>query len=101
MLLLGLGAPLGSLFELLLPLAACAIAGAYLFSLYLYIRSFWVPSHALALGGNTGESGGSNPTLKYYFETGDAFAGLFYCLLNNVGIPGGIYLTASSEHSFQ
>ncbi|XP_010779836.1 delta(14)-sterol reductase-like [Notothenia coriiceps] len=61
MLLLGLGAPLGSLFELLLPLAACAIAGSYLFSLYLYIRSFWVPSHALALGGNTG-----NPLYDFF-----------------------------------
>ncbi|KAF3841331.1 hypothetical protein F7725_007193 [Dissostichus mawsoni] len=61
MLLLGLGAPLGSLFELLLPLAACAIAGSYLFSLYLYIRSFWVPSHALASGGNTG-----NPLYDFF-----------------------------------
>lgn len=55
MLLLGLGAPLGYLFELLLPLAVCAIAVSFLFSIYLYIRSFWTPSHALALGGNTGE----------------------------------------------
>lgn len=55
MLLLGLGAPLGYLFELLLPLAVCAIAVSFLFSIYLYIRSFWAPSHALALGGNTGE----------------------------------------------
>lgn len=61
MLLLALGAPLGYLFELLLPLAVCAIAVSFLFSVYLYIRSFWAPSHALALGGNTGESGRSSP----------------------------------------
>lgn len=73
MLLLGLGAPLGYLFELLLPLAVCAIAVSFLFSVYLYIRSFWAPSHALALGGNTGESGGSSlkeeSTLKCCLKT--------------------------------
>lgn len=51
----GLGAPLGYLFELMLPLAMCAIAMSFLFSVYLYARSFWAASHALALGGNTGE----------------------------------------------
>uniref|UniRef100_A0A3Q4HH35 Delta(14)-sterol reductase TM7SF2 n=1 Tax=Neolamprologus brichardi TaxID=32507 RepID=A0A3Q4HH35_NEOBR len=61
MLLLGLGAPLGYLFELLLPLAVCAIAVSFLFSIYLYIRSFWAPSHALALGGNTG-----NPLYDFF-----------------------------------
>lgn len=60
MLLVGLGAPLGYLFELLQPLAVCAIAVSFLFSVYLYIRSFCAPSHALALGGNTGESEGSS-----------------------------------------
>ncbi len=60
MLLVGLGAPLGYLFELLLPLAACAIAVSFLFSIYLYIRSFWANPHGLALGGNTGESLGSS-----------------------------------------
>lgn len=60
MLLLGLGAPLGYLFELLLPLAVCAIAVSFLLSVYLYIRSFWAPPHALALGGNTGERGRSS-----------------------------------------
>lgn len=59
LLLVGLGAPLGYLFELLLPLAVCAIAVSFLLSIYLYVRSFWAPTHALALGGNTGESGGS------------------------------------------
>uniref|UniRef100_A0A7N8YQB1 Delta(14)-sterol reductase TM7SF2 n=1 Tax=Mastacembelus armatus TaxID=205130 RepID=A0A7N8YQB1_9TELE len=61
MLLLGLGAPLGYLFELLLPLAVCAIAVSFLFSIYLYIRSFWAPSHTLALGGNTG-----NPLYDFF-----------------------------------
>ncbi|XP_068457066.1 delta(14)-sterol reductase TM7SF2 [Clinocottus analis] len=61
MLLLALGAPLGSLFELLLPLAACAMAVSFLFSVYLYIRSFWVPPHALAVGGNTG-----NPLYDFF-----------------------------------
>lgn len=56
LLFLGLGAPLGYLFELLVPLAVCAIAVSFLLSVYLYIRSFWAPSHALALGGNTGEN---------------------------------------------
>lgn len=56
LLLMGLGAQLGSVFDLLLPLAACAIALSFLLSVYLYIRSFWAPSHALALGGNTGEN---------------------------------------------
>lgn len=51
----GFGAQLGSVFDLLLPLAVCAIALSFLLSIYLYIRSFWAPSHALALGGNTGE----------------------------------------------
>lgn len=58
MLLLGLGAPLCYLFEMLLPLAVCAIVASSLLSVYLYIRSFWAPSHALAAGGNTGESWG-------------------------------------------
>uniref|UniRef100_A0A7N6FM75 Delta(14)-sterol reductase TM7SF2 n=1 Tax=Anabas testudineus TaxID=64144 RepID=A0A7N6FM75_ANATE len=61
MLLLGLGAPLGYLFELLLPLAVCAIAVSFLLSVYLYIRSFWAPPHALALGGNTG-----NPLYDFF-----------------------------------
>lgn len=55
LLLMGLGAHLGSVFDLLLPLAMCAIALSFLLSIYLYIRSLWAPSHALALGGNTGE----------------------------------------------
>lgn len=55
LLCLGLGMPLGYLFELVLPLAVCAIALSYLLSMYLYIRSFWAPKYALSLGGNTGE----------------------------------------------
>ncbi|XP_035627852.1 delta(14)-sterol reductase TM7SF2-like isoform X2 [Oncorhynchus keta] len=46
--------PLGYLFELLLPLAVCAIGVSFLLSPYLYICSFWAPHHALAQGGNTG-----------------------------------------------
>lgn len=55
LLCLGLGMPLGYLFELVLPLAVCAIALSYLLSMYLYIRSFWAAKHALSLGGNTGK----------------------------------------------
>uniref|UniRef100_A0A671TNF6 Delta(14)-sterol reductase TM7SF2 n=1 Tax=Sparus aurata TaxID=8175 RepID=A0A671TNF6_SPAAU len=61
LLLVGLGAPLGYLFELLVPLAVCAIAVSFLFSVYLYIRSFCAPSDALALGGNTG-----NPLYDFF-----------------------------------
>lgn len=84
-LLLELGAPLGSLFELLLPLAVCAIALSFLFSIYLYIRSFWAPSHALALGGNTGERRRfiTEPSIRlralFYNRCQCAFSGLFYC----------------------
>uniref|UniRef100_A0A8C6LN75 Delta(14)-sterol reductase TM7SF2 n=1 Tax=Nothobranchius furzeri TaxID=105023 RepID=A0A8C6LN75_NOTFU len=60
-LLLGLGVPIGYLFELLLPLAASAIAASFLLSIYLYVRSFWAPYHALALGGNTG-----NPLYDFF-----------------------------------
>uniref|UniRef100_A0AAY5KRZ4 Delta(14)-sterol reductase TM7SF2 n=1 Tax=Esox lucius TaxID=8010 RepID=A0AAY5KRZ4_ESOLU len=58
---LWLGMPLGYLFELLLPMAVCAIGGSFLLSLYLYIRSFWAPHHALAQGGNTG-----NPLYDFF-----------------------------------
>uniref|UniRef100_A0A3Q2ECN1 Delta(14)-sterol reductase TM7SF2 n=1 Tax=Cyprinodon variegatus TaxID=28743 RepID=A0A3Q2ECN1_CYPVA len=61
MVLLGLRAPLGFLFELLVPLAVSAIAVSFLFSIYLYVRSFLVPSHALALGGDTG-----NPLYDFF-----------------------------------
>ncbi|KAM4545169.1 delta(14)-sterol reductase TM7SF2 isoform 3-T3 [Odontesthes bonariensis] len=61
MLFLVLGAPFGYLFELLLPLAVSAIAVSFLLSIYLYIRSFWAPSNALALGGNTG-----NPLYDFF-----------------------------------
>ncbi|CAL8267367.1 unnamed protein product [Merluccius merluccius] len=60
-LLLWMGAPLGSLFELLLPLAVCATGTSFLLSFYLYIRSFWAPHHALAPGGNTG-----NPLYDFF-----------------------------------
>ncbi|MEQ2275370.1 hypothetical protein XENORESO_002615 [Xenotaenia resolanae] len=59
--LLGLGVPLGYLFELLVPLAVSAISVSFLFSIYLYVRSFWAPSHALALGGDTG-----NPLYDFF-----------------------------------
>ncbi|CAG01584.1 unnamed protein product, partial [Tetraodon nigroviridis] len=61
LLLMVLGAQLGSVFDLLLPLAVCAIVLSFLLSIYLYIRSFWAPSHALALGGNTG-----NPLYDFF-----------------------------------
>ncbi|KAG7282717.1 hypothetical protein CRUP_017643 [Coryphaenoides rupestris] len=61
LLLLWLGAPLGSLFELLLPLAVCATGTSFLLSFYLYIRSFWAPHHALSPGGNTG-----NPLYDFF-----------------------------------
>uniref|UniRef100_A0A3B3QJK6 Delta(14)-sterol reductase TM7SF2 n=1 Tax=Paramormyrops kingsleyae TaxID=1676925 RepID=A0A3B3QJK6_9TELE len=56
-----LGMPLGYLFELLMPLATCAMGLSFLLSLYLYIRSFWAPKHALAVGGNTG-----NPLYDFF-----------------------------------
>lgn len=59
-LLSAFGAPVGYLFELLLPLAACAAALSFLLAVYLYVRSFRAPSHALASGGNTGESSQSS-----------------------------------------
>ncbi|XP_026767871.3 delta(14)-sterol reductase TM7SF2 isoform X1 [Pangasianodon hypophthalmus] len=50
------GVPLALLYELMVPLAVCAVGVAFLLSLYLYARSFWAPAHALALGGNTGHA---------------------------------------------
>ncbi|KAM9456080.1 delta(14)-sterol reductase TM7SF2 isoform 2-T2 [Clarias gariepinus] len=50
----GVGVPLALLYELMVPLAVCAVGVAFLLSLYLYTRSFWAPPHELALGGNTG-----------------------------------------------
>lgn len=60
-LMLWMGAPLGSLFDLLLPLAVCATGMSFILSFYLYIRSFWAPHHALAPGGNTG-----NPLYDFF-----------------------------------
>ncbi|KAG7322756.1 hypothetical protein KOW79_014102 [Hemibagrus wyckioides] len=51
-----LGVPLALLYELMVPLAVCAVGVAFLLSLYLYARSFWAPTHALAIGGNTGHA---------------------------------------------
>lgn len=72
LLLMCLGAQLGSVFDLLLPLAMCAIALSFLLSIYLYIRSFWAPSHALALGGNTGEDvhlrHKNTPSVGFFFH---------------------------------
>ncbi|KAL7848530.1 hypothetical protein AOLI_G00232480 [Acnodon oligacanthus] len=56
-----LGMPLGYLFDLVLPLAVCAIGVSYLLALYLYVRSFWAHAHQLALGGNTG-----NPLYDFF-----------------------------------
>lgn len=77
---MGLGAQLGSVFDLLLPLAVCAIALSFLLSIYLYIRSFWAPSHALALGGNTGEN--VDPRCK-----NTTSVGFFFHLMKDLGIP--------------
>nr|XP_015194367.1 PREDICTED: delta(14)-sterol reductase [Lepisosteus oculatus] len=49
------GLPLGSLYELLLPLAACAAGLSFLLSLLLYLKALAAPPQALAPGGNTGE----------------------------------------------
>ncbi|XP_043825823.1 delta(14)-sterol reductase TM7SF2 [Dromiciops gliroides] len=48
------GLPLGSLSELLLPLASAATALAFVLSFLLYVKSFTVPPSALAPGGNSG-----------------------------------------------
>uniref|UniRef100_A0A4X2K1R8 Delta(14)-sterol reductase TM7SF2 n=1 Tax=Vombatus ursinus TaxID=29139 RepID=A0A4X2K1R8_VOMUR len=48
------GLPLGSLSELLLPLASAATAIAFILSLLLYLKSFTAPPSALAPGGNSG-----------------------------------------------
>lgn len=109
MLLLGLGAPLGYLFELLLPLAVCAIAVSFLLSIYLYIRSFWAPSHALALGGNTGESWATlkeePTTLNYCLKKA---TGHVLCVwrpvslfVEDFGIPMGDYSAAKLHRSLQ
>ncbi|XP_061904146.1 delta(14)-sterol reductase TM7SF2 isoform X1 [Entelurus aequoreus] len=60
-LLLMLKAPVGSLYELTLPLAACAIGVSFMLSVFLYFRSFLAPPHALALGGTTG-----NPLYDFF-----------------------------------
>lgn len=75
-----LGAQLGSVFDLLLPLAVCAIVLSFLLSIYLYICSFWAPSHALALGGNTGECG--HPGIK-----NTSSVGFFLHVMKDLGIP--------------
>lgn len=90
LLLMGLGAQLGSVFDLLLPLAMCAIALSFLLSIYLYIRSFWAPSHALALGGNTGEDvhlwHKNTPSVGFFFHLGkDPFIPL--CMLQHSSSP--------------
>ncbi|XP_060765195.1 delta(14)-sterol reductase TM7SF2 isoform X2 [Neoarius graeffei] len=51
-----MGVPLALLYELIVPLAVCAMGVAFVLSLYLFTRSFWAPAHALALGGNTGHA---------------------------------------------
>ncbi|KAF3706636.1 Delta(14)-sterol reductase [Channa argus] len=117
MLLLGLGAPLGYLFELLLPMAVCAIAVSFLLSVYLYIRSFWVPSYALALGGNTGNplydffiGRELNPRvgnfdLKYFCELRPGLIGWvvinFGMLMKEVELRGSPSLAMILVNSFQ
>ncbi|KAI5614375.1 delta(14)-sterol reductase, partial [Silurus asotus] len=48
--------PLALLYELMVPLAVCAMAVAFLLSLGLYTHSLCAPAHKLALGGNTGHA---------------------------------------------
>lgn len=89
LLLLMLGAPLGYLFELLLPLAVCAIGVSFLLSVYLYVRSFWAAHHALALGGNTGENRVSSikkETIQHPLVMCCASVGWFCCLVEDCGI---------------
>uniref|UniRef100_H2M4P1 Delta(14)-sterol reductase TM7SF2 n=1 Tax=Oryzias latipes TaxID=8090 RepID=H2M4P1_ORYLA len=116
-LLMWLGAPLGYLFELLLPLAASAIAVSFLLSIYLYIRSFWAPSHALALGGNTGNplydffiGRELNPRignfdLKYFCELRPGLIGWvvinFGMLMKEVELRGSPSLAMILVNSFQ
>lgn len=73
LLLLRLGAPLGRLFELLLPLAVSAVVLSFLFSIFLYARSFSVSSSALAPGGNTGEMEADECNTEFHPQ-------VFYCL---------------------
>ncbi|KAL2095266.1 hypothetical protein ACEWY4_009985 [Coilia grayii] len=88
---LWLGLPLAYLFELIIPLAVTAIALSYLLSLYLYVRSFWAPAHALALGGNTG-----NPLYDFFMgrELNPRIAGFdlkYFCELRP-GLIGWVVL---------
>lgn len=91
LLLVGLGAQLGSVFDLLLPLAVCAIALSFLLSIYLYICSFWAPSHALALGGNTGEN--VHPRIKNTTPVG-----FFFHLMKDFGYSSVYAFDAGAQH---
>uniref|UniRef100_A0A8C8YKC3 Delta(14)-sterol reductase TM7SF2 n=1 Tax=Prolemur simus TaxID=1328070 RepID=A0A8C8YKC3_PROSS len=64
-LLVGLGVsaglPLGTLPEMLLPLAFSATFTAFIFSLFLYVKALVAPASALAPGGNSG-----NPIYDFF-----------------------------------
>ncbi|XP_077361323.1 delta(14)-sterol reductase TM7SF2 isoform X3 [Festucalex cinctus] len=117
MLLLMLEAPLGHVFELMLPLAACATGASFVLSLYLYVCSFWAPPHALALGGNTGNplydffiGRELNPRighfdLKYFCELRPGLIGWvvinFAMLMQEVELRGSPSLAMILVNSFQ
>lgn len=117
LLLLRLGAPLGRLFELLLPLAVSAVVLSFLFSIFLYARSFSVSSSALAPGGNTGHHWYDffigrelNPRiqnfdLKYFCELRPGLIGWvvinFGLLMKEVELRGSPSLSMILVNSFQ
>ncbi|XP_062870099.1 delta(14)-sterol reductase TM7SF2 [Trichomycterus rosablanca] len=88
------GLNLALLYELMVPLAVCAIVLAYLLSFYLYVRSFSVPAHALAPGGNTG-----NPVYDFFMGRElnpriGSFDLKYFCELRP-GLIGWVVLNAS------
>ncbi|XP_077403124.1 delta(14)-sterol reductase TM7SF2 [Vanacampus margaritifer] len=117
MLLLMFEAPLGHLFQLMLPLAVCATGASFMLSVYLYICSFWAPAHALALGGNTGNplydffiGRELNPRighfdLKYFCELRPGLIGWvvvnFGMLMQEVELRGSPSLAMILVNSFQ
>ncbi|XP_061608697.1 delta(14)-sterol reductase TM7SF2 isoform X3 [Phyllopteryx taeniolatus] len=116
-LLVLLGAPLGLLFKLMLPLATCAIGVSFVLSVCLYVRSFWAPPHALASGGNTGSpvydlfiGRELNPRiahfdLKYFCELRPGLIGWvvinFGMLMREVELRGSASLAMVLVNSFQ
>ncbi|XP_061659646.1 delta(14)-sterol reductase TM7SF2 isoform X2 [Syngnathoides biaculeatus] len=116
-LLLTLDVPVAFLFKLTLPLATCATGVSFALSAYLYVRSFWAPPHALALGGNTGNvlydffiGRELNPRighfdLKYFCELRPGLIGWvvlnFGVLMQEVELRGSASLAMILVNSFQ